>query len=188
MPVLANPTANAGGAYSILPNGSVGLAGPGRAPRRVDHEIRMGPQGDGTYPVTGASPNLSYSYLTSTLGLAPNRNGYSIRLRVTNNDADIPAGPGRAKAWRARFEDLFQPGGPGQGPVRLAGQDRDVPTDWDWDNLIDNGSNNPDGATMGTWAWDLNNDGVYDKVGTSPPASPTPTLPPWGPPPTGTRP
>lgn len=112
---------------------------------------------NGVWDVSASSFNLNYDQLYSLVGPTEGR---TIQLRVIDNE-------GKAAYASTTLAVYTQPTAAGQAQYGWLGKPGDVPSLWDWDNLIDNGSYDLDGGSVTTWAWDLNNDGDYEKAGGS---------------------
>jgi hypothetical protein len=170
--------ANAGGSYSVNPGGNVNFSAAGsQDPDSISwasngsysnnggglSEISWDLHGNGTYgDMTGMSPAQSYSQLVTAVGYTEGR---TIGARVTDNE-------GKVAYAQANLAVYAPPVAQGRAQYGWLGKPSDVPSGWDWDNMIDNGSHDPDhtanpAAGITTWAWDLNNDGVYEKSGGS---------------------
>lgn len=126
---------------------------------------------DGTYETAGASPTLSHSQL---LGLVGPTEGRTISLRVQDDEGStyLTASHGGVATDTATIAVYVPPTAAGRAQYGWLGKPSDVPSQWDWDNLIDNGSADADhtdnpAAGVTNWEWDLNNDGVYETSGSS---------------------
>jgi hypothetical protein len=112
---------------------------------------------DGTFETAGAMPTLSYETLYNMIG--PNE-GKAIRLQVIDDEDKIAYATSTLAVYTA-------PVALGKAQYGWLGKTGDVPANWDWDNLLDDGSHDPDGTAIVEYRWDLNNDGTADKIGGS---------------------
>lgn len=89
----AKPLAEADGGYEVWPNQSVVLDGSGSSDSdgtitAWNWDLDL----DGEFDdASGVSPNISYAFLTQTLGLGPGQ--HTIKLRVTDSDGDYCTTP-----------------------------------------------------------------------------------------------
>ncbi len=162
--VYTPPTAVANGGYGVNPGGAVAFSSAGSydpdGGSLTSYLWDM--NNDGTFETSGASPYLNYSQLYSMVGPTEGR---TIQLRVTDNE-------GVTSTTTSTVAVYTPPIAAGRAQYGWLGDPNAVPSQWDWDNLIDNGSQDPDhtenpAAGIVTYEWDLNNDGYYEKSGAS---------------------
>jgi hypothetical protein len=160
--VYSDPTAIANGGYAVNPGGSVNFssAGSGDADGgNVSCQWTIG-----SYSTNSANPSLSHDYLYWYLG-GYSDTGHTVTLRVTDNEGVFTTTTTTVKV-------LAPPTAAGKAEYGWLGKTGQAPSGWDWDNLIDNGSTDPDhtanpAAGIVKWEWDLNNDGNYELSSTS---------------------
>lgn len=112
---------------------------------------------DGVYETSGAAPTLSYDTLYSLVG--PNE-GKAIRLQVTDNEGKTAYATSTLAVYTA-------PVALGKAQYGWLGKAGDVPSQWDWDNLLDDGSSDADGSAIVEFRWDIDNNGTTDLSGAS---------------------
>jgi len=113
---------------------------------------------DGVYgDVAGASVGLSYQQLYNIIGPTEGR---TIKLQVVDDE-------GKVNYASSTVAVYTNPTANGRSQNGWLGKTGDVPSGRNVDNLIDNGSVDLDGGSIVEYAWDLNNNGTYDKFGGS---------------------
>jgi IS1 family transposase len=161
--------AAANGPYTVNPGGSVTLSSSGsQDPDSVTWSsngtysnnggglstIAWDLNNDGTYETSGASPTLSYSTVYALTGAGQK----TIGLKVVDNE-------GKAGYATATLTVYANPIASGSATRSYLGKTGEVPAGYDSIQLSGASSYDPDGGSIVSYGWDLNNDGTIDKTG-----------------------
>ena len=152
--VYSNPTAEANGVYSVYEGGLVQFVGSGGDADGGSVSYAWDRDNNGGYETGGQNPTFGYGTW------APSEAGHTVVLRVTDNENVTTTDTAVVRVYS-------NPTAAGRAQYGWLGKTGDVPSEWDWDNLVDDNSSDADGGNITTWAWDLNNDGTYDTSGGS---------------------
>jgi hypothetical protein len=187
----APSVANAGSPYSVNPGGSVTFnssasydpdavytnADGSRTQLYNTMTCSWDLNNDGNYETQGASPTLNHAQLLNLVGPTEGR---QINLKVQDDEGStyLTASHGGAATATSTIAVYVPPTAAGKAQYGWLGKTGDVPSGWNWDRLIDNGSTDPDhtvnpAAGIAKWEWDLNNDGNYELSSTSGPTQVT---------------